>query len=150
MRIIRYSYPSARSFVPAASAFRQSPWAGLEGEIDRLFESALGNGVGASASGRFPVDVYEDKENAYVRAELPGVNRAALGVEVVDGYLNIRATRKVQDGEEADTLSLNRSVVLPENVSAEKVSAAYENGVLTVTLPKKEEAKPKKIAVMVN
>jgi len=150
MRIVRYSYPSNRSLAPAVRSFRQNPWTGLEGEIDRLFESALGNVVGASASGRFPVDIYEDKDNAYVRAELPGVDRAAIGVEVVDGYLNLTATRKTKSGEGEETFSLNRSVVLPENVNAEKVSAVYENGVLTVTLPKKEEAKPKKIAVAVN
>jgi HSP20 family protein len=146
MRIVRYSYPNNR-FV---SSFRQSPWAGLESEIDRLFESTLGNVVGAPSSGRFPVDVLEDKDNAYVRAELPGINRADLGVEVVDGYLNINATRKNKSGESEETFSLNRSVALPENVDPEKVSAAYENGVLTVTLPKKEESKPKKIAVSVN
>jgi HSP20 family protein len=150
MRIVRYSYPSSRSFVPAASNFRQSPWSGLEGEIDRLFESALGSFVGASAPDRFPVDLLEDKDNAYVRAELPGVNRADLGVEVVDGYLNISASQKTKDGESEETFSLNRSVALPENVNADNVSAVYENGVLTVTLPKKEEAKPKKIAVSVN
>ena len=150
MRIVRYSYPNTRSFVPAASTFRQSPWSGLEGEIDRLFETALGSFVGASATDRFAVDVLEDKDNAYIRAELPGVNRADLGVEVVDGYLNINATRKAKSGENEETFSLNRSVALPENVNADKVSAAYENGVLTVTLPKKEEAKPKKIAVTVN
>jgi len=150
MRIVRYSYPSSRSFVPAASNFRQSPWSGLEGEIDRLFESALGSFVGSSSPDRFPVDLLEDKDNAYVRAELPGVNRADFGVEVVDGYLNISASRKTKDGESEKTFSLNRSVALPENVNADNVSAVYENGVLTVTLPKKEEAKPKKIAVSVN
>ncbi len=146
MRIVRYSYPNNR-FV---SSFRQSPWAGLEGEIDRLFDSALGHVVGAPSSGRFPVDVLEDKDNAYVRAELPGVNRSEIGVEVVDGYLNISATRKTKSGEGEESLSLNRSVALPENVNAENVSAVYENGILTVTLPKKEESKPKKIAVTVN
>ena len=145
MRIVRYSYPYNR-FV---SSFRQSPWAGLESEIDRLFESTLGHVVGAPASSRFPVDVLEDKENAYVRAELPGINRADLGVEVVDGYLNISATRKTKDGENEETFSLNRSVALPENVNPDNVSAAYENGVLTVTLPKSEEVKPKHIAINV-
>jgi HSP20 family protein len=149
MRIVRYNYPSTR-FVPAVGSFRQSPWSGLESEIDRLFESALGHVVGSPSPDRFPVDILEDKDNAYVRAELPGVNRADIGVEVVDGYLNISATRKTKTGENEETFSLNRSVALPENVESGKVSAAYENGVLTVTLPKKEEAKPKKIAVSVN
>jgi HSP20 family protein len=146
MRILRYNYPLTRG----VSSFQQGPWSGLENEIDRLFDSALGNVVGSSSSGRFPVDVYEDKDNAFVRAELPGVDRAAIGVEVADGYLNLSATRKNADGESEESLALSRSIVLPENVDAEKVSAAYENGVLTVTLPKKEEAKPKRIAVSVN
>jgi HSP20 family protein len=150
MRIVRYTYPSTRNFVPAVASFRQSPWSGLESEIDRLFESALGHVVGASATDRFPVDIFEDKDNAYVRAELPGVTRADIGVEVVDGYLAINATRKIKTNDNEETFSLNRSVALPENVEADKVAAAYENGVLTVTLPKKEEAKPRKIAVSVN
>lgn len=149
MRIVRYNHPSS-SFVSAANRFRQSPWSGLEGEIDRLFEAALGNVVGTSAADRFPVDILEDKDNAYVRAELPGINRADLGVEVVDGCLNISATRKNKEGENEETFSLSRSVALPENVRSDKVSASYENGVLTVTFPKKEEAKPRKITVSVN
>ena len=150
MRIVRYQYPNARNFAPAFRNAHQSPWSGLEQEIDRLFESALGHVVGASSADRFPVDVFEDKDSAYVRAELPGVNRADLGVEVVDGHLNLTATRKTKSGENEETYSLSRSVALPDNVDADKVSAAYENGVLTVTLPKKEESKPKKIAVSVN
>jgi HSP20 family protein len=150
MRIVRYSYPNSRSFAPAFRGFRQSPWSGLEGEIDRLFELALGHVVGAPSADRFPVDVYEDKDNTYVRAELPGVTREDIGVEVVDGYLNLTASRKTRNGENEEKFSLSRSIALPDNVDAEKVSAAYENGVLAVTLPKKEESKPKKIAVSVN
>ena len=146
MRIVRYNYPSYRSVVPA-----RSPWSGLEGEIDRLFESALGDFAGPSAVGRFPVDLYEDKENTYVRAELPGIDRADLGVELVDGSLNIRATRKTREGDREESFTLNRSVSVPDAaVQTDKISATYENGVLTVTLPKREEAKPRKVTVAVN
>ena len=95
---------------------------------------------------RFPVDLFEDKDNTYVRAELPGVSRDAINIEMVDGYLNLNATRKQGD----ETFSLNRSVSIPEAVQADKVTATYENGVLTVTLPKQEQAKPRKIAITVN
>jgi len=81
-----------------------------------------------------------------VRAELPGVSREAINVEMVDGYLTVNATRK--EGEES--FSLTRSVSIPEAVQADKVAATYENGVLTVTLPKQEKAKPRKIAINVN
>ncbi len=146
MRIVRYNYPSYRSV-----ALSRSPWSGLEGEIDRLFQSTLGDFPGVPASGRFPVDLYEDKDNTYVRAELPGIDRADLNVELVDDSLNISATRKTRVGEGEQTVALNRSVSVPDAaVQTEKISAAYENGVLTVTLPKREEAKPRKVTVAVN
>jgi HSP20 family protein len=141
-RIIRYTYPRN-----AALFANRNPWSGLESEVDRLFESALADlAAPATYAPRFPVDLFEDKDNTYVRAELPGVSREAITIEMVDGYLNISATRK--QGEES--FSLNRSVSIPEAVQADKVSAAYENGVLTVTLPKQEQAKPRKIAISVN
>ena len=143
-RIIRYTYPRSTNLIPALAA--RSPWGALESEMDRLFESALGDFAAPAFAPRFPVDLYEDKDNTYVRAELPGVAREAINVEMVDGYLNLSATRK--QGEE--TFSLNRSVSIPEAVQADKVTATYENGVLTVTLPKQEQAKPRKIAISVN
>lgn len=151
MTLVRYTYPSFRTLAPTAGGSPRSPWAGLESEIDRLFETALGDFGGASPAARFPVDLYEDKDNTYVRAELPGVNRADINVEMVDDYLTIAATRKAPtaDGKGEDSFSFSRSVSIAEEVQADKVSAAYENGVLTVTLPKREEAKPKKISVAV-
>ena len=149
MRLVRYTYPTTRSLAFAPGAFPRSPWSGLESEIDRLFENALGDLNAPSTSGRFPVDLYEDKDNTYVRAELPGVNREAINVEMVDGYLTITAARKSGEGEAEQSFSFTRSVHIAEEVQADKVSANYENGVLTVTLPKREETKPKKITVAV-
>ncbi|MFT3783235.1 MAG: Hsp20/alpha crystallin family protein [Nibricoccus sp.] len=150
MRLIRYTYPNSRALAPVfGSAFR-NPWVGLESEIDRMFESALGDFVGAAAPDRFPVDLYEDKDNTYVRAELPGVDRADINVEMVEDYLTITAARKAKEGDKEESFSFSRSVSIPGAVQADKVAAAYENGVLTVTLPKREEAKPKKISVNVN
>jgi HSP20 family protein len=124
----------------------RSQLAGLESEIDRLFSAALDGFAAPAVAPRFPVDLFEDQDNHYVRAELPGINREAINVEMIDGYLTISATRK--EGEES--FSLNRSLSIPEAVQADKVTAAYENGVLTVTLPKQEQAKPRKIAINVN
>ena len=150
MRIVRYSYPNFRR--PALSPnFSAAPWSRLETEIDRLFETALGDFTGSPASGRFPVDIYEGEGRTFVRAELPGINKEDVNVEVVDGRLNIAATRKTpaSDGKPEEAFSLSRSLELPEQVQADQISAAYENGVLTVTLPKREEAKPRKISVSV-
>ena len=81
-------------------AFNRSPWSGLESEIDRLFEGALSDFNGGPST-RFPVDLYEDQNNTYVRAELPGVNRDDINVEMTDGYLTIAAAHKTGgDGEE--------------------------------------------------
>jgi len=143
-RIIRFTHP--RSANQLSSFANRSPWNSLESEIDRLFESAVADFAGPAFAPRFPMDLYEDRDNTYVRAELPGVNRDALAIEMVDGYLNISASRK--QGEES--FSLSRSIAIPESVQAEKVAAAYENGVLTVTLPKQEQAKPRKINIAVN
>jgi HSP20 family protein len=146
MTLVRYTYPTARSFAP----FARSPWAGLESEIDRLFQSSLGDFTGTAATRRVPVDLYEDKDNTYVRAELPGVNRDDITVELTDGYLTLAATRKTKTGDREDSVSLTRSVSVPDAaVQADKITAAYENGVLTVTLPKREEAKPRKVTVAI-
>jgi len=151
MRLVRYTYPTFRTLTPASGAFARSPWSGLESEIDRLFENALTE-FNSTAPDRFPVDLYEDKDNTYVRAELPGVSREAINVEMVDGYLNLTAARKTpaREGEGEESFSFSRSVSIADDVDTDKVSAAYENGVLTVTLPKRAEAKPKKIKVNVN
>lgn len=151
MRLVRYSYPSFRSLAPASGGFQRSPWSGLETEIDRLFETALSDFGTTPPTSRFPADLYEDKDNVYVRAELPGVNREEINVEVVDDYLTITAARKAPaaEGEGEESFSVSRSVTVGNNIQTDKIVAAYENGVLTVTLPKREEAKPKKITVAV-
>jgi len=144
MRIIQYT-PNTRSLSPALGVFSRSPWTGFESEIDRWLNTALSG----AATAQFPVDVYEDKENAYVRAQLPGVKREEITVELVEDSLTIAASRKPGTGQNDESFSLSQSVSLPEDVQADKVSAAYENGVLTVTLPKREEEKPKKITIEV-
>jgi len=148
MNLIRYSYPRTTSLVPA---FGRNPWNGLESEIDRLFETAMGEFTTPAFEHRFPVDLYEDDDNTYVRAELPGLAREDINIEMVKGYLSLNGTRKVidDDGKVTETFSLNRSIAIPEAVQADKITAAYDNGVLTVTLPKREEAKPKKVTIQI-
>ena len=160
MNIVRYTYPSYRSLATLPGRFVRSPWSGLESEIDRLFAAALPDAAGSFSGSNFPVDLYEDENNAYVRAELPGVNRDEINVEMIDDYLTITATRKApaspSQGEakaekpEEPSFSFSRSVSIPDAVQADKVTAAYENGVLTVTLPRREESKPKKVTVAIN
>lgn len=159
MRLVRYIRPDYRSFAPVLGGLPRSPWPGFESEIDRLIKTAFADFPGSPVSAtRVPVDLYEDQANTYVRAELPGVNRDDINVEVADGRLNITAVRKTPAAPSAGstgsppaekTVSFSRSVNIPDEVQADKIGAAFENGVLTVTLPKREEAKPKKITVTV-
>ncbi|HVU18096.1 MAG TPA: Hsp20/alpha crystallin family protein [Candidatus Didemnitutus sp.] len=142
-RIIRYSQPLNGSLFPLFSARRG--WSGYDA-ADRLFESAFADFGTFASEPRFPVDLYEDKENSYVRAALPGVAREDINVQLADGTLTLSAARKSGD----ETVKFSRSVALPEGVQADKIGATYENGVLTVTLPKQPEAQPRKIGITVN
>ncbi len=148
MNLIRYTYPRTSALL---STFGRSPWNGLEIEIDRLYQTALGEFASPASEHRFPVDLYEDNENTYLRAELPGLARGDISIEIVNGYLAINANRKVtdDDGKVTESFSLNRSVAIPDEVQTDKVSAAFEHGILTVTLPKQEEVKPKKVTIEV-
>lgn len=133
----------------------------LRNEIDRLFEVPFAELAQASnlLSGWTPVlDVHEDKDNFYVRAEVPGMKKSDIEVSLHDGMLSISGERrpesKHEDGEvhraERFFGRFHRSVSLPAPVAADKVKAQYKDGVLTVTLPKTEEAKPKHIDVNIN
>ena len=123
----------------------------LQDEIDRLFESPLTAWSPA-------LDVREDKDSFVIRAELPGLKREDIDVSLQDGALVISGERKFEKAEEGVEVhrqeryygKFQRTLTLPEPVAADKVKADYKDGVLTVTLPKTEEAKPKKIDVSVN
>jgi HSP20 family protein len=153
MRLFRYSYPNTvNSRIASELGFGRSPWSGLDSEISRLIESAA-TPFGVSTAGSFPVDLYQDETNTFVRAELPGVNRENIEVEVVGGELTITASRK-SAGAGADAAAcdgaISRTVSIPEGTPTDKVTAAYQNGVLTVTLPKPEAAKPRKVTVQIS
>jgi HSP20 family protein len=130
----------------------------LRDEIDRLFETPLAEWTRASQllSGWTPaIDLYEDKDNLYVRAELPGMKREQIEVSLHEGTLSISGERKGESKQEGAEVyraerffgRFQRTVTLPAPVSPEKVKAQYKDGLLTITLPKTEEAKPKRIDV---
>lgn len=133
----------------------------LRDEIDRLFESPLTELTRTSHlfSGWTPaLDVHEDKNNFVVKAELPGMKREDIEVSLHDGTLSLSGERKAE-AKHADAEvyraerffgRFQRTVALPTAVAADKVTASYKDGVLTITLPKTEEAKPKQIDVSVN
>jgi HSP20 family protein len=133
----------------------------LRDEIDRLFESPLAELTRAShlLSGWTPaLDVYEDKDNIFVKAELPGMKKESIDISLHDGSLSISGERKSEEKSEGTEVyrserfvgRFQRTIALPTAVAGDKVKAQYKDGILTVTLPKAEEAKPKQIDVQVN
>jgi HSP20 family protein len=133
----------------------------LRDELDRLFESPWTELARTSqlVSGWIPaLDVYEDKENFIVKAELPGMKKENINVSLHDGSLSLSGERKSETkAEDAEVRRaecfygrFQRTISLPAPVAADKVKAQHKDGILTITLPKTEEAKPKQIDVLVN
>jgi HSP20 family protein len=129
----------------------------LREEIDRLFEAPLART--SEFLGWTPAfDVFEEKDNFIVKAELPGMKKEDINVSLHDGSLIISGERQNETHSEGTEVyraeryfgKFQRAVTLPATVAADKVKAQYKDGVLTVTLPKSEEAKPKQIAVNVS
>ena len=99
------------------------------------------------AAGRLAADVYEDKDNYYARFELPGVMKEDVKVEVNDRLLTVSTQRQTKAEGQEESYSLSRSISVPESVRPDAIAAKMEDGILTVTLPKQEERKPKLIQV---
>lgn len=100
-----------------------------------------------------PINLYREKEQYILRAEVPGFDKKDLSLEVVDGSLILsghhRKEEKAKGTEESGETRFTRTVPLPEEIDATGIKAEYANGVLTVTMPKRAEAKPRQIAIEV-
>lgn len=124
-------------------------------QLDRLFEDASAPHQ-ALRTGVFPlINLTEDKDNYYVRAELPGVEGEALDIQVTANNLAISGERKIVAEEEGaryhrrerEAGSFSRMIGLPGDINSDKVDAKMENGILTIVVAKSEAAKPKQITV---
>jgi len=156
MTLTRWSRPGTAYWNP----FRQLN--SLREEIDRLFESPLTDlsyNTQPLLSGWSPaVDVQEDADHYYVHAEIPGMNKNEIEISLHNGALTISGERKeFKRQEKAEVCrserflgKFQRTFTLPVPVQGDKVKANYADGILTVTLPKAEEAKPKHIQVNVS
>jgi HSP20 family protein len=142
---------------------RWEPFAGL-GNIRSVFNDFFDENFGRSwteprVSTWYPaVDVLESKDSYLIRAELPGMKREDIKVEVKDGILVLSAERKSEKPAEGVEYrhverveaKFWRSFSLPETVKHDGIEATYKDGVLEVTVPKPEEAKPRQIEVTVH
>ncbi|HEX5983165.1 MAG TPA: Hsp20/alpha crystallin family protein [Solirubrobacterales bacterium] len=133
----------------------------LQGDMNRLFDSFFGRREGAVASGygsrRWipPMDLVETEDNLVLRADLPGVDRDEIEIEVKDGVLTVSGERKAQHEEKREGFHrversfgrFSRSLELPKGVEADNIEASYERGVLEVRMPKPAERKPTRIEI---
>lgn len=129
----------------------------LRDEIDRVFGQFFETPANTQAfDGWVPaVDLYENKDNFTVKCEVPGMKKEDIEISLHEGFLTISGERKreekKQEGEVYRTERyegrFSRSLALPSKVNSEKINATYKDGVLTVVLPKAEEAKPKQIQI---
>ena len=127
--------------------------------FDETFLPAQGSEAAPAAAMWSPaVDIYESGDDIVVRAEIPGIDRDDVAVEVKDGILTLRGERKFEKEEKEENYhriersygTFVRSFALPSSADPEKVQAALKEGVLEVRIGKKEQAKPRKVKVTVN
>jgi len=124
-------------------------------EVDRFFDDNL---IGMMQAGSAPMlDVYQDNHNVMVDVQLPGIDPKNIDIDVENDVLTIAGTsgdtkeikKENYYRKEIRSGSFRRNIILPMPVKGDKAEAAYDKGILTITLPKHEAAKPKKISVKV-
>jgi len=134
----------------------------MRDRVGRLFDEYFGQFpvTREEALGRVwapAVDIYEDKDNIIVKAELPGMKKEDLSIEVKDNVLTLSGERKHEEETKKENFhriersygKFSRSFTLPDSVKVDKVKANYKDGVLEISLPKAEEAKTKAIPIRV-
>jgi len=154
MELRKWQRPEIRNWSP----FDQL--SNLREEINHLFQTPFAD---LGRSSRFlnawapTLDMYENKDAFTIRAEIPGVKKEDIDVSVQNGVLSISGERKGSERKEAENYRterffgrFTRSITLPAPVNADKVKASYKDGVLSIHLPKTEEAKPKQIEVNID
>ncbi len=138
---------------------RWEPFAGLGDDVRSIFNDLVDENFDRSLSKWYPaVDVLEGKDSYLIRAELPGMKREDIKVEVKDGTLVLSGERKSEKPAEgveyrhAERINAKfwRSFSLPETVKQESIEATYKDGVLEIRVPKVEKAKPRQIEISVH
>jgi len=132
----------------------------LRDRMDRLFEDSLSGIKGGEEDLGFAgwspaVDIYETGDSLVIRAEIPGVEKDDVSIEVKDSTLKLRGERKLEKEVKEENYhrmecsygSFQRIFTLPTSVDQDKISANFKNGMLEVSLPRKEEKKPRQIEI---
>ena len=149
--LVRRVWPSRPTFDTALGDFEH-----MRREMLRLLDEVAGETFGDAGAGVFPpVNISQDDDNFYLRAEVPGIKPSELSISAVRNRVSLAGKREIQREHERVSYhrkeraegSFNRTVTLPTEVDAEQVDARYADGILTLTLPKAEETKPRQITV---
>jgi HSP20 family protein len=148
--IVRQVGPWTLGWPAPATAFAQ-----MRREMESLMERLSGVADDGSMAGVFPpMNVSEDRDHYYVRALIPGIDPAQLDVSVVNQTLAVSGARQSPQEEgvsyhrkERAKGAFSRSVTLPASFDGTRVGAKYVDGVLTLSLPKPEAAKPRRVTV---
>lgn len=128
----------------------------MQRQMDRLFDAFGGQRQGQVSAGVFPpINLSEDQENYFVRAELPGVQAEKLDIQATGNSLSVSGERQIaREGNgvryhrrEREGGTFSRVIALPGDIDTEKVDAKVANGILTIKIAKAEKAQPKQITV---
>ena len=149
--LVRRVWPSRPTFDSSFSDFDQ-----IRREMLRLLDTASGDteadgGAGVSP----PLNISQDDNSFYIRAEVPGIKPAEISISALRNRVSISGRREIPREHERVSYhrkerpegSFDRTVTLPAEVDAERVEARYADGILTLALPKAEQAKPRQITV---
>jgi len=144
----------------ASSVMRWDPFRDLmsiQSELNRLFGRTYAGGDAGAGAGAWapPLDIYETDDRFVVSVELPGVDPDSVDVSVEDSTLTIQGERRFQSEVSEESFhrverrygQFVRSLSLPSTANAEAITASFDKGVLTIEVPKMEQAKPRKITV---
>lgn len=135
---------------------------GIQGEMNRLFDDFFGTSRKADEQERLHwtprVNIDEVEDRFEITAELPGLKKDDVKIEIKDRVLTMTGEKRVENGNKDRNVYLFeraygrfcRTFTLPDNVDAEKIGAEFKDGILKIAVPKTEEAKPKEIEVKVD
>ena len=148
--LLRRVWPSRPAFENPFADFDQ-----LRREMLCVFDTVAGSDGGLTAGVFPPMNVTQDDSNFYVRAEVPGISTKELSVSALRNRVSISGKREIPQENERVSYhrkeraegEFSRTITLPSEVAADRVEAHYSDGILALTLPKAEEAKPRQIAV---
>lgn len=128
----------------------------IQSEVNRVFDSFFGNASGGRTRRWVPaMDVAETEDHLVLKADLPGLTRDQVEIEIKDGMLTVSGERSAEDDEKSEGFyriersfgRFSRSMTLPRGVDAESVDASFTDGVLEVRIPKPAERKPHRVTI---